>query len=164
MNSLTRGEIAPILHLAAEKFFAIFSHKNNVILFHEVHLNESLRVDVLSISWDDRVTVFEIKTCRDDFEKDMKWKKYLDYCDKFMFMCPDGVIKPEELPPNVGLVYVGLNNPTNPWVKVIKQPKTLKPSKLNSAWFRATFKKLAFRKFCKVGGKLISLENEHFFD
>lgn len=48
---------------------------------------------------------FEIKADRSDFLRDKKWQNYQAYCHKFSFACPPGVIKPEELPGDVGLLY-----------------------------------------------------------
>lgn len=49
---------------------------------------------------------FEIKTSREDFLRDSKWPGYLNYCNKFYFVCPKDVIFKEELDPQIGLIYV----------------------------------------------------------
>ena len=68
---------------------------------------ENIRFDVVDVNRRERkVKIFEIKTSRSDFLGDDKWEKYLKYCDYFAFVCPEGVIKPDELPENIGLVYV----------------------------------------------------------
>ncbi|MBQ6217358.1 MAG: MmcB family DNA repair protein [Erysipelotrichaceae bacterium] len=51
------------------------------------------------------VTGYEIKVSRSDFLNDNKWHLYLKYCNVFYFVCPSGMIKKEELPENVGLLY-----------------------------------------------------------
>lgn len=62
---------------------------------------------VMRKSWSDPcVTAYEVKVTRADFLGDNKWKKYLDCCNVFAFVCPKGIIKPEELPQDVGLFYV----------------------------------------------------------
>ena len=48
---------------------------------------------------------FEIKVSRGDFRSDGKWTEYLKYCNRFFFACPPGIVKPDELPPGVGLVH-----------------------------------------------------------
>ena len=48
----------------------------------------------------------EIKVSRADFKADKKWREYLPYCEKFYFACPVGLIKPEELEKEVGLIWV----------------------------------------------------------
>lgn len=49
---------------------------------------------------------YEIKVSREDFLNDSKWHNYLQYCNKFYFICPVGLIKPTEIDPMVGLIYV----------------------------------------------------------
>jgi hypothetical protein len=70
---------------------------------------EHLRMDawVMKKSWSKPLTiVYEVKVSRSDFLSDDKWKFYLPYCNEFYFVCPAGLIKPEELPPEAGLLYV----------------------------------------------------------
>lgn len=50
-------------------------------------------------------TGYEVKVDRNDFLNDEKWPGYMDYCHRFYFACPKGLIKPEELPDEVGLVW-----------------------------------------------------------
>lgn len=56
------------------------------------------------------VTGYEIKVSRSDFLNDNKWHLYLKYCNVFYFVCPSGMIKKEELPENVGLLYYDPEN------------------------------------------------------
>lgn len=51
------------------------------------------------------ITGYEIKVSRNDFLNDDKWTSYLPYCHRFNFACPKGLIQPEELPKDVGLVW-----------------------------------------------------------
>lgn len=48
---------------------------------------------------------YEIKVSRNDFLQDNKWHLYLQYCNEFFFVVPKGLIKKDELPENVGLIY-----------------------------------------------------------
>lgn len=52
---------------------------------------------------------YEIKVSRSDFLKDNKWPEYLNYCNQFYFVAPNGLIKPDEIPPEVGLMTVTTN-------------------------------------------------------
>jgi len=66
-----------------------------------------LKLDAVAIkkSWTKPCIIgYEIKVSRSDFLSDEKWPGYLDYCHKFFFVCPAGVIEPEELPETVGLI------------------------------------------------------------
>lgn len=51
------------------------------------------------------ITGYEVKVDRQDFLRDDKWPGYLKYCHRFSFACPAGLIAPEELPDEVGLIY-----------------------------------------------------------
>lgn len=54
-------------------------------------------------------TTYEIKHSRADFLSDMKkpdkWKSYLEVSEKLYYVCPEGVIKKEDLPKECGLIY-----------------------------------------------------------
>lgn len=68
----------------------------------------SQRFDVWAMepSWvRTRVCGYEVKISRSDFTGDKKWKNYLEYCTEFYFVCPANIIRPEELPPEVGLLW-----------------------------------------------------------
>ena len=67
-----------------------------------------LRLDALAIkkSWANPcITGYEVKVDRGDFLRDDKWPGYLKYCHQFYFACPLGMIQPDELPVEVGLIY-----------------------------------------------------------
>lgn len=157
----SRKEIAVSLFKSVGRFVKIFHARKTAILFKEVHLAPSLRADVISIDWDDHVTVFEVKSCLQDFESDDKWKKYLDYCDYFYFVCPQNTITVNMLPKNVGLIWAS-GDINKPFLKIIRRPEKLKGSKLNSAWFRKIYKRLAFRRFAQFDGQPVSLDDNIF--
>lgn len=50
-------------------------------------------------------TGYEIKVSRSDFLNDDKWPVYKDLTHRFYFVCPKGLIKPDELPDDVGLIW-----------------------------------------------------------
>lgn len=52
------------------------------------------------------ISGYEIKISRGDFMRDEKWREYLHYCNAFYFVCPHGIIQPEELPAEAGLLVV----------------------------------------------------------
>lgn len=51
------------------------------------------------------ITGYEIKISRSDFQKDNKYHLYLQYCNEFYFVVPAGLLKKEEIPDNMGLIY-----------------------------------------------------------
>lgn len=56
------------------------------------------------------VTIYEIKISRSDFLSDIKWPAYKKYCNRLYFVCPKGLITPDEISDGVGLIYY---NPEN---------------------------------------------------
>lgn len=65
---------------------------------------------VMKKSWAKPWTIgYEIKCTRADFLHDNKWSEYLNYCTDFYFVAPPGVIQPEELPGQVGLLVTSKN-------------------------------------------------------
>lgn len=52
---------------------------------------------------------YEIKVSRQDFLRDDKWREYLPYCHEFYFVAPPGVIEPNELPAEAGLLVTSRN-------------------------------------------------------
>lgn len=71
-----------------------------------------LRLDgwAMKRSWaNPAVFGYEVKVARSDFLSDEKWTSYLDYCDRFSFVCTYGLISPEEIPQDVGLIWASKN-------------------------------------------------------
>ena len=87
-------------------------HADDVVVFEckngpTHYTNGLLKMDawVMAKSWAKAaITVYEIKTDRRDFVRDTKWPGYLHYCNLFYFAAPKGIIKPEELPADAGLM------------------------------------------------------------
>lgn len=70
--------------------------------------NDMMKFDVfaMKLSWaNPLITIYEIKVSRQDFLRDQKYMGYLQYCNQFYFVCPTDLIKLDELPDNVGLIY-----------------------------------------------------------
>ncbi len=62
---------------------------------------------VMKKSWAQQCfTGYEIKVDRSDFMNDDKWQSYLPYCNEFYFVCPTGLIKPDEVGLEAGLMYL----------------------------------------------------------
>ncbi len=88
--------------------------RNQEVFFTEVKngpswtSNNLLRLDAVAFkkSWTHPcITGYEVKVDRQDFLRDEKWPGYLQYCHRFSFACPTGLIAPDELPDGVGLIY-----------------------------------------------------------
>jgi len=55
------------------------------------------------------IAIFEVKVSRADFLQEVRKKEFLKsvpFADKFYYACPDGLIKPEEVPQGCGLYYI----------------------------------------------------------
>lgn len=65
-------------------------------------------IDALAIkrSWTNPcITGYEVKVSRGDFMRDEKWPKYVAMCHRFYFVCPKGIVEPEDLPAGIGLLW-----------------------------------------------------------
>lgn len=57
-------------------------------------------------SWSQNMTFgYEIKVTRRDFMQDEKWHNYRGCCDQFYFVCPWGLIDPQETGEGVGVLW-----------------------------------------------------------
>lgn len=54
------------------------------------------------------VSAYEVKIARADWLRDTKYQQYLPACNELYVVCPSGLIKPEEVCPEVGLLYMHL--------------------------------------------------------
>ena len=81
---------------------------NEVRLF-EFGVN-SCRFDVINVDpFKKIIRGHEIKISRADFLQDKKagkWRKYLEYCDRFYWICRPGIIKREEVEDPAGLLWI----------------------------------------------------------
>jgi hypothetical protein len=69
---------------------------------------DHVRIDAWAMkkSWSNpHVLGYEVKVSRSDFLNDTKWPSYLSMCNSLSFVCPKGLIKPDEIDPQVGLIY-----------------------------------------------------------
>ena len=72
--------------------------------------HERMDAWTMNRSWTSlKFTGYEIKVSRADWLQDNKWHSYLEFCNSFYIVAPDGVIKEEELPPEVGWLRVAKN-------------------------------------------------------
>lgn len=157
-GSDNRKEVAKFLYSATGKFFKYSKRPIDAIMFKEVHLTSELRCDIIRLDYADKITILEVKSCREDFNADKKWERYLDYCDYFYFVCPEGVIKESEIGDKAGLIYVSQSG----FIQAKKSPRKLKPKFINHAWLSHVYKKLCFRRLGNLN-TLISLDENCLF-
>ena len=67
-----------------------------------------LRVDVIGLGPRGEVWIVECKSCRIDYVSDLKWRGYLEWCDRFFFSV-DADFPAEILPLDAGLILA------DPW-------------------------------------------------
>jgi len=144
-DNTTRREMATQLYQVAFSFLKNKFYHKTIASFSEVKLRKDLRVDVLCLTYDDDVVIVEIKSCRDDFLKDNKWQKYLNYCNYFYFICPENEILQSEIPNNVGLIYFDKAKDNKKNYNIVREAMRLKGVSLTNSWFKFIYKKLAFR-------------------
>ena len=56
----------------------------------EFTLRTGRRVDLIAISSGGEITIVEVKSSRQDFISDRKWREYLEWADRFYFAVADG--------------------------------------------------------------------------
>lgn len=101
----------------------------------EFGIDKKCRFDCIVFSGaHNRIKGYEFKISKIDFFNEIKtekWKRYLDYCHTFSFVCPYGLIDKSEIPPKIGLLwmttinkYYGYNRdwdkPKGLWIKYPK--------------------------------------------
>ena len=99
-------EIKKALSRACEKDLFLTEVKNGSTYFPPAQ--GLLKFDAVAIARSytkPRIRIFEVKISRSDFLRDNKWNLYLQYCHEFYFACPAGMIRPDELPLEVGLMW-----------------------------------------------------------
>jgi len=69
----------------------------------EFTLPNGRRADVVGLDRKGLLICAEVKSCREDFEVDSKWREYLDYCDAFYFATPQS-FPHDLLPGSEGLI------------------------------------------------------------
>ena len=55
----------------------------------EFTLKSGRRADIICLSKDERITIIEVKSSKEDFLSDQKWPEYLAWADQFYFAVSD---------------------------------------------------------------------------
>lgn len=102
--------------LSADQIASLLAHRHSGDLFVEQCKNgptfntpKLVVLDgwALSRSWKKpKMTAYEIKISRNDFLRDDKWRDALPLCNEFYWVAPAGVIEPEEIAAECGLLRV----------------------------------------------------------
>lgn len=105
LTGITADQIKGLLETKHYKD-VFFTECKNGATWSATHL---LKLDAWAMkkSYSPLATIgYEIKVDRSDFENDQKWVDYLPLCHQFYFVCPAGMIRSDELPEKVGLMWV----------------------------------------------------------
>lgn len=119
MKKVTSTDIKKALSNVHHKEFFITECKNGSTYFPPAQ--GLLQFDGMAIykSWTSpKVRIYEIKVSRGDFLRDNKYHLYLQYCHEMYFIVPKGLVKKEEIPENIGLMYY---NPENGSIRTVKK-------------------------------------------
>jgi len=100
---------APLIAADVARGVARLLFRQDVIGICEVPLGNGRRADIMALDAKGFVTIVEIKVSKADLRGDMKWRDYLDYCDRFYWAVPSGfALEPFEeewfLPEVCGLI------------------------------------------------------------
>lgn len=112
---------------------AEFLRESGVLTFTEIQIPgmNGSRADVIAMtphrySTKD-IRLYEVKLTRGVWLADKKFQKYLECCNRMYIACPQGVIKKDELPAEIGLI----TRSDKGW-RVAKSPRlNINPSKLD---------------------------------
>lgn len=69
----------------------------------ELPLRNGRRADIAALSASGEIWIVETKSCVADYAVDMKWRDYLDYCDRFYFGVDEHFPR-EIIPEEAGLI------------------------------------------------------------
>jgi DNA repair protein MmcB-like len=139
INKMTR-KIKSLSGFTSDQIIAMLGQHHNKDVFvpqckngQTWYNNHLLKLDawVLKKTYSPLTTVgYEIKVSRHDFEQDQKWIDYVSYCHEFYFVCPAGLIRSDELPQGVGLMWVSTTGKLH--IKRKTDRREPDPEKLNS--------------------------------
>jgi hypothetical protein len=100
-DTTLRGDAPPIVPAADILRGACrLLHELGLVVLPEFSLANGRRADILALGEDGCFTIVEIKSCRQDFLSDRKWRDYLGFADRFYFAVapgfPDGLLPDQE--------------------------------------------------------------------
>lgn len=81
---------APLIAADVARGTARLLFRQDEVALCEVPLGNGRRADLMAIDGKGCITIVEIKVSRADLRGDMKWRDYLDYCDRFYWAVPTG--------------------------------------------------------------------------
>lgn len=117
--------------------FLQYKKNHHVYLLSEVVVpDHPYRLDLVGFN-NNSVVAYEIKSSYEDFRRDRKWEKYIDFVDYFSIITPHTVDISCEIPDNVG--YIQIDFTTDRFIfhsiqTIKKGVKNENPLILNCQW------------------------------
>lgn len=107
----------------------------------------NLRIDAILIDTSHHwIRGFEIKVSRTDFLQDKKWQEYSEFTSSLSIVCPEELIKKEEIPKPFGLIYVS-NAPLSHF-RYISNPKNFQ--KREALAWKSLYLRVIEREFIRL--------------
>jgi len=145
MPSITTQSI----HNTLKNFRRHKAYAENVFIY-------SHESDVFMVDQSDRVTEYEVKASRSDYHADFlkteKHKKFIslhdvtDIPNEFYYVCPEGMIKEDQIPEYAGLIYVKVNGLQKQLIQVKKAEPLHNQTMASELWEEMYLKMMAKRK------------------
>lgn len=146
---MTERDIQKIIRQDSEQ------KKDSLAVIPNLYLNDQWEADLIKIKRNGEVEEYEIKTSSQDFKNDFKNKtekhnafktlfNLYDLPNQFYFICPEGIIEPEQIPEYAGLKVIrkrGLQKQ----LKTVKLAPTLHNERLDANRWRSIAIKIANR-------------------
>lgn len=150
------------------RYYSIKNPQDSLYMAEFTIPNSDLRLDVLTVNLKNWcVNGYEIKSSRSDFNRDEKWSRYLPYLNFFYFATIGSIIKPEELPEDIGLLELHEDIQENKIsdiryyrLKLVKRAKELQPVFAKMTFGELYMTKILLAYFRKTGWRQENRKNK----
>ena len=84
----------------------LYAYRTSSIFIPE-YTWKDLRIDAIIVDIRKRwIRGFEVKVNRGDFLRDDKWMLYSEFCSSLSVVCPENIVKPDEIKKPYGLLWI----------------------------------------------------------
>ena len=135
MDNKTRKILQKTMQFLVSKGYKIIT---------EFALPNKKRVDIIGINSKKKIIIVEVKSNKNNFKNDIKWKKYLKYCNYFYFSCNEEM-KNVNFSKKIGIILYNSKE-----IKIFKNAKYKKLSKITKNKIIYNFALSAASKFHRL--------------
>ena len=135
MDNKTRKILQKTMQFLVSKGYKIIT---------EFALPNKKRVDIIGINSKKKIIIVEVKSNKNNFKNDIKWKKYLKYCNYFYFSCNEEM-KNVNFSKKIGIILYNSKE-----IKIFKKSKYKKLSKITKNKIIYNFALSAASKFHRL--------------